>query len=347
MRWRLPSPAAERDVVRLWIDGEVSVAAIANAYDSAFSTCWPAGSRLLLDRLEAAWAAASGSLPERVGGAFAAAAAAFVAEAPALAGGPGVLDEVPVASLTVVATDGASACAAWLGAHAVLQVRGVEVVATTTPHTLRAEHPEAPDVHAAIVTRTIGAGNDTPATERFALAAGDTLVIARGAPVAAVALAAAGYLAPRRLAEHLVDLPFAADGPFAAVAAIRSDGFDLAAVVDRLIDAYTHDPRHQAWLDPWARRERALPVWFDMGGVLGLRGDGAMVGALWDHPGPAEVETDPNLLLAARVAAARLPALAALAVPRPAAAPDCRFCAGTRCPVCWQLGWEPLNALPG
>jgi hypothetical protein len=72
-----------------------------------------------------------------------------------------------------------------------------------------------------------------------------------------------------------------------------------------------------------------------------------MVGALRDQPGPAEVETAPNRLLAARVAAARLPALAALALPRPAGAPDCGICAGTRCPVCWQLGWEPLNALPG
>jgi hypothetical protein len=232
MRWRLPSPAAERDVVRLWIDGEVSVAAIANAYDSAFSTCWPAGSRLLLDRLEAAWAAAPGPLAERVGGAFAAAAAAFVAEASALAGDPGPLGDVPAASLTVVATDGAVACAAWLGAHAVLQVRGAEVIAATTPHTLRAEHPEAPDVHAAILTRTIGAGDDAPATETFALAPGDTLVIARGAPVGAVAVAAAGFLAPRGLAEHLVDLPFAAGGPFAAVAAIRSDGFDLAGAAD-------------------------------------------------------------------------------------------------------------------
>jgi hypothetical protein len=216
-RWRLPLPADERDVLRRRVDGGVSLLAVANAADSAFSTCWPPGSRLILDRFEEAWAAGSGPVAGRLLAAFAGARAAFLTEAAVLVPYDDPRD-APVATLLVVAIDGGAAHAAWIGDQVAMVARGFQVAAATTPHTLvgrfHAEGGEPPPPQLAhIVTRTIGADAhaEPPSLATFALAPGDTVIVVGGKrpPTGELAVAAAGFLSPAALAERTVA---AADG---------------------------------------------------------------------------------------------------------------------------------------
>jgi hypothetical protein len=356
-RWRLPLPADERDVLRRGVDGGVSLLAVANAVDSAFSTCWPPGSRLILDRFEEAWAAGSGPVAGRLLAAFAGARAAFLTEAAVLVPYDDPRD-APVATLLVVAIDGGAAHAAWIGDQVAMVARGFQVAAATTPHTLvgrfHAEGGEPPPPQLAhIVTRTIGADAhaEPPSLATFALAPGDTVIVVGGKrpPTGELAVAAAGFLSPAALAERTVA---AADGrPFAAALVARVDGFDLASTIDTLVDGYLPDPRHGAALGDWTRAQRALPVWFDMGRTLALRGDGSVIRREGEDPARALPEDDPRWHRVVSMVVGREPALAALALTRPRGAADCGLCAvkavaSAGCPGCQGLGWE-LPALPG
>ena len=126
---------------------DVHLALLANGYESGFSTCWPPGSRLILDLFEDAWRDSTGEVAERLAVSFQRARATFVTEAPALiteeADFP---DDAPAAALLAVAMEGSTAHAAWIGGDVAVLARGFESVAETTPHTLREkyrrEHPQ-------------------------------------------------------------------------------------------------------------------------------------------------------------------------------------------------------------
>jgi hypothetical protein len=233
-------------VVRVRQDGDVCLALLANGYDGGFSTCWPAGSRLLLDVFEKEWAASSGSVAERLAGAFERTRARFLAEAPGLE--PIHLDTWdgrPSATLLAVAASGHTAHALWIGGDIAVLARGSEVAAETTPHTLlerfKREHPEVTEGLEQvpnILARTIGAlDQDGPSAATFELAAGDTLILVSRAalrgpsvPASEAALAAASHGSPARLAEHLADLALArADSPYAAMAVLRCDAIGVTA----------------------------------------------------------------------------------------------------------------------
>lgn len=60
-RWRPTRlSAAPSDLVRVLEDDGVHLALMANAYDGAFATCWPAGSRMILDLFVQAWRETTG-----------------------------------------------------------------------------------------------------------------------------------------------------------------------------------------------------------------------------------------------------------------------------------------------
>src|SRR5690606_33505435 len=152
------------------------------------------------------------------------------------------------------------------------------------------------------------------------------------------------------LAERLAEVAFAeTDTSYAAVVALRFDDIDFGSTLDRLIDTFEPDPRHGEWVREWSQRERAIPVVFDMGGVLGMKRDGTVISVPWDEPhGALREETSSVAHMAAVIGAAqKYPELKTLAPNRPSDAPDCPQCAvlnpdGSRgCPVCWQLGWLP------
>lgn len=66
-RWRPTRlSAAPSDLVRVLEDDGVHLALMANAYDDAFATCWPAGSRMILDLFVQAWRETTGPLRERL-----------------------------------------------------------------------------------------------------------------------------------------------------------------------------------------------------------------------------------------------------------------------------------------
>jgi hypothetical protein len=355
-------------VVRVWQDGDVCLALLANGYDCGFATCWPPGSRLLLDAFEEAWAASSGGLAERLANAFERACARFVAEAPGLVPEDADFpDDRPTAILLAVATSERTAHALWIGGDVAVLARGCAVAAETTPHTMldrfRQEHPEVTeglDQIPNILIRTIGGlDQDAPSAATFDLAAGDALVLVSRAalrgpsvPTNDAAFAAAAYTAPAIVAERLAELAVASgDSPYGAMAVLRYDAVDVAAEIERLIDRYEPDPEHGAWLGDWVRSQRALPVSLDMGRVLGLTSDGSVLGIAWDEPGDStRAETSAAAHLAAAVGAARrYPTLQTLAPRRPATASACSHCqslatpkeAAPGCPSCLYLGWEP------
>jgi hypothetical protein len=203
------------------------------------------------------------------------------------------------------------------------------------------------------VTRTIGPDDrEPPSMASFALAPGDTLIVVghKRPPVDELAIAAGGFLSPAALAGRIASASDAA--PFTAALVARVDSFDLASTIEILVAGYVPDPRHGADLGDWARAQGALPVWFDIGGMLAVRGDGSVLSRDWEEPERVVPEDDPMWHRVVSVVAARHPALAALAPARPAEAADCWLCvkkefavAGARCPGCQGLGWE-LPALP-
>lgn len=82
-RWRAPMnrTCELEDVFRVHVlDGAV-VVTVANAFDSGFSTCWPEGSKALLDEFDSAFDAAGGPLLVRVAAAYVEGANSFLSRA--------------------------------------------------------------------------------------------------------------------------------------------------------------------------------------------------------------------------------------------------------------------------
>ncbi len=230
------------DFVRICADGEAQLALIANGYECGFSSCWPPASRLILDLFVAAWTATTGAVEDRLAAAFAQARARFLAAAPALAAADADFpDDVPGAVLLAVACHGTTMHAAWIGADTAVIVRGLAVIARTTPHTLRErferEHPDRwPDFARVpnVLLRTIGPGapdQELPAIATFEITAGDTVILLSKPSVHGksllgrdVAAAAFALPTPTVLVEKLAHLCFRDEAaPYAAVAVLRFD----------------------------------------------------------------------------------------------------------------------------
>gem|GEM_PF-1380101 len=360
-------------MIRVHVDANgVVLALLANGFDSGFSTCWPTGSRLVLDLFVDAWTSSSGSTSSRLASSVGRSREQFVTAVPNLVGDQNLDIDPPGATLLAVAVEGARIHAAWIGGDKALLARGFEAVGRTTPHTLleqfKRQYPDQAqnlDAIPNVVVRSFGprADQDPPDVTVFDAQAGDTLLLLSKAalsgpclPPEEAAFAAAAYASPAALAERLADVAFRNEKtPFAAVVALRFDAVDVSAELDRLIAAYEPDPGHGAWLRAWARTERALPVSFDMGGVIGLRRDGSVVSVAWDDPGSTREETSDAAHLATTIGASRkYPALRTLAAVRPPHAKACPHCEEFRvstsgaegCPMCWYLGWVPPNPPP-
>ena len=99
----------------------------------------------------------------------------------------------------------------------------------------------------------------------------------------------------------------------------------------------------------------ALPVYWDMGGVLALRPSGEVIMFSWDEPTDLQTVHDAVIRnLALFQASKRYPELQALAPSRPPDARECSYCKGTGYPSalensgienvvchCGGLGWLP------
>jgi hypothetical protein len=367
-RWRPTTLSGKAsDVARVFeADDGVQLTLLANGYDSGFSTCSPPVSRLVLDLFVDEWSVTSGPVRARLEAAFNVARRRFVEEASSLlTPDPYFPDELPAATLLAVAVEGATVHMAWVGGDVAVLARGFRAITSTTPHTLiercKRERPEV--THLSQVPNVLVRRIAKDAVEQDSLdyvaahvEAGDTLLLLscsafRGPVVSidATAFAAAGHASPAVLAERLAEVAFAGtDAPYAAVVAFRFDDVDMGSTLDRLIDQYQPDSRHGEWVRAWSQRERALPVVFDMGGILGMKRDGTVISVPWDEPRTTREETSSVAHMAAVIGAAqKYPELAALGPRRPADALDCPQCSvlnqdGQRgCPVCWHLGWSP------
>ena len=231
------------DFVRIRDDADAQLVAIANAYDSGFSTCYPPGSRLVLDALDAAWTASSGPLTKRLRDAFERVRQRFVAEAPGLVPCDPDFPDQPGAVLLAIAREGTTLHAVWIGGDIAFLVRGSRVIAETTPHTmyerLRQENPGvAIDIgeFSNIVSRTIGPradDGDPPSCASFKAAPGDALLVMSraalrsGVTVEEAAAATAGRSRPVAVAEHLADLAASRGNPaYVAVVVLQFDGVE-------------------------------------------------------------------------------------------------------------------------
>lgn len=180
------------DVVRVHAEGGLTLAALANGSGCGFSACWPPASRLILDLFVEAWRATSEPARERLLRAFAVARAQFEARAAALVlPDTAFPDELPIAVLLAVVTDGATAHMAWIGGDVAVVARNGAPIVATTPHTLveryRRELPELVDVGALpnVIVRCIRpkSSDDEPPDEHATeVMAGDTIVLMGRAP---------------------------------------------------------------------------------------------------------------------------------------------------------------------
>lgn len=227
--------------MRVIDDGTYKLALLANGCDCAFATCWPRGSRLLMDLFVDAWHGTSGSAEERLLGAFALASERFSEWAPALVARDDVFpDDVPLATLMAVVVEGTTAHVAWVGGDVAIIARDANVVFETTPHSLverlRREHPAIADVSRVpnVIVRTIGpvtAQADPPDYLTTTLAARDTLVLLSRAtfrgpcvPTREAAATAESTKEPAALAAQLADAALRnTDAAFAAVAVLRME----------------------------------------------------------------------------------------------------------------------------
>ena len=242
-RWRPTHVAHATDFVRIRHDGDTQLVAIANAYDSGFSSCYPPGSRLMLDVLDAAWTVSSGPAKERLRDTFDRARQRFIADAPALVPWDPDFPEVPSAVLLAIAIEGAALHAVWIGGDIATLVRGSRAIAETTPDTLyerfRRENPGVAidvSVWANFVSRTIGPRADDrepPSFASFEVAAGDTLLVMSraalrsGVTVEEAAAATAGHPSPVAVSEYLADLALSRGSPaYVAVAVLQFEAIE-------------------------------------------------------------------------------------------------------------------------
>ena len=275
LRWRPTLPACITDLIRVHVDANgVVLALLANGFDGCFSTCWPIGSRLVLDLFVDAWTTSSGSTQSRLAASVRRSREQFATAVPHLVAEEHIDIGPPCATLLAVAVEGARVHVTWIGGDEAWLARGFEAVGRTTPHTLleqfKREHPEqAHNLHAFpnAVVRSFGplANKDLPDVAVFDAQAGDTLLLVSKAALSGpclapeeAAFAAAAYTSPEALAERLTDVAFRNEStPFAAVVALRFDAVDVSAELDRLIAAYEPDPRHGAWLKCSSRSSRS------------------------------------------------------------------------------------------
>jgi len=323
----------------------------------------------MLDLFIAEWTESSGPSRDRLRDAFERSRRRFEAQAPLLTtSDSGFDDDVPRAVLLAVAIEDTAVHAGWIGGDVAVVARSFRVASATSPHSLRErfkrEHPNdtsglsnVPNV----VVRTIapqGVDQEPPEFAVIEISGGDTVILLSRAnlrgpcvPVEEAAFAAAAYASPAALAERIAELAFiATESPYAAIAALRVDDVDVGSAIDRLINDYQPNPKHADWLREWSHQHHALPVVFDMGGVLALKRDGSVVSVTWDDPaGSTREETSAAAHLAAVIAASRKYAvLATLAPRRPQDAEDCSHCARLHgdpnnargCAICWYLGWR-------
>ncbi|MBP6835167.1 MAG: hypothetical protein KA978_30555 [Deltaproteobacteria bacterium] len=243
-RWGPPRLVGqESDLVRVLEEGAVTVVLMANASEGGFSSCWPAGSRLLLDLFEAEWAGTCGEVAARLEEAFRGVARRFAETAPSLC--PDAMwdaEDAPTGCLLVLVGTELGWQAAWIGGDVAVLVRRGEVVGATRPHTLlehfRAESPDRevdPAIIPAVIARTIGLPgerNMTPSFAAFTWEPSDTLVVMnwslhRGdaGAVQAAAKEAARSASPSALAERLVEQAWSRELlAYAAVAVLRLEG---------------------------------------------------------------------------------------------------------------------------
>ena len=117
-----------RDFVRVVQHGDVTLAMLADGHEGFGSGC-PAAARLMLDTAEGLWPEMSGDLRTRLMEVF------RIAEERMLAFEGSDEDGPAFASLMVVASHGATVCAAWICGDVALHARG-NGITKTRPHTL-------------------------------------------------------------------------------------------------------------------------------------------------------------------------------------------------------------------
>ena len=172
-----------RDVVRWFEDGALIVA-FANAFDSGFGTCFPEGSRWLLDAFETAWEEgdSSSALRTRLEQAYARSAREFVAWGKLPRPEPRDFGDSCAATLTAGVIDDEGAHFLFIGGERAACVRDGRVVAALAAHTvgarLVAEGADpalvTPDI-ASILSRVIETGEEVPETATWALLPGDVV----------------------------------------------------------------------------------------------------------------------------------------------------------------------------
>lgn len=116
-------------VVRARAFDDAVVVAVANAFDSGFATCWPAGSSALLDDFELALDRATGTTSTRVATAFVAGAASFLARGRTLPPFVPGDEDAPAGALIVAVITEERARFYFRGGVEGLVVRGSEIVA--------------------------------------------------------------------------------------------------------------------------------------------------------------------------------------------------------------------------
>jgi hypothetical protein len=226
------------DIVRVYHD-DPHLAVMANAIDGPFSTCWPAGSRLMLDLFVVAWTTSTGRVKDRLFAAFERSRERFVARACSLLSfEPDYIGDHPAATLLAAVIEGTEVHVAGIGRDVALVARGSGVLAASVPHTLaervRREDPDARDLSKIpnIIARVIAAWSDQAPPDYLAAPAkaDDVLFLITRAPfrdpcvdVTDAAFAAGlSFSSPAVLAEVLVDAALTNSlCPYAAVAAVR------------------------------------------------------------------------------------------------------------------------------
>ncbi|MCB9656899.1 MAG: hypothetical protein H6726_04545 [Sandaracinaceae bacterium] len=227
------------DFVRVHDGPDGTLVLMANAVDAGFATCWPPGSRLLLDAFLTVWPATEGAVEARLGETFARVAQRFAAEAPGLRTPMEYDDdELPYGQLLAAWVTPHTVHAAWVGTDVMLQARRGELVGSTRPHTLlhhlMDQRPDEPFDHANVpytVARVLGGRTPPygePSAASFQTEPGDTLVFLNGsmhrgrAHVADSAARGARQASPERVAEWLADAGIREESPaYTAVAVLR------------------------------------------------------------------------------------------------------------------------------